>query len=33
MSNDRSQGGSTSEVPEVSSRYVPSSDDIVMHIR
>ena len=33
MSNDRSQGGSNSEVPEVSSRYVPSLDDIAMHIR
>ena len=33
MSNDRSQGGSNSDVPEVSSRYVPSPDDITMHIR
>ena len=33
MSNDGSQGGSNSEVPEVSSRYVPYSDDIVVHIR
>ena len=33
MSNERSQGGSNSEVPEVSSRYVPSTDDIAMHIR
>ena len=33
MSNDASQGGSNSEVPEVSSRYVPSLDDIAVHIR
>ena len=33
MSNDRSQGDSNSEVPEVSSRYVPSRDNIRMHIR
>ena len=33
MSNDRSQGGSNNEVPEVSSRYVPSPDDIAVHIR
>ena len=33
MSNDRSQGGSKIKVPEVSSRYVPSLDDIAVHIR
>ena len=33
MSNDASQGGSNSEVPEVSSRYVPSLDDLAVHIR
>ena len=33
MSNKRSQGGSNSEAPEVSSRYVPSPDDITTHIR
>ena len=33
MSNNRSQGGSNSEVPEVSSRYVLSLDDIAIHIR
>ena len=33
MSNEKGQDGSNSEVPEVSSHYVPSSDDIVMHIR
>ena len=33
MSNERSQGGSNSEVPEVSSHYLPSSDDIAMHIK
>ena len=33
MFNDKSHGGSNCEVPEVSSRYVPSPDDIAMHIR
>ena len=33
MSNDASQVGSNSEVPEVSSRYVPSLDDLAIHIR
>ena len=33
MSNDASQGGSNSEVPKVSSLYVPSLDDLVVHIR
>ena len=33
MSNDASQGGSNSEVPEVSSRYVPSLDNLVVHIK
>ena len=33
MSNDGSQGGSNSEVPKVSCRYVPSLDDIAVHIR
>ena len=33
MSNDTSQGGSNSEVLEVSSRYVPSLDDLAVHIR
>ena len=33
MSNERSHGGSNSEVPEISSHYVPSLDDIAMHIR
>ena len=33
MSNDVSQGGSNSEVPEVSSHYAPSLDDIAVHIR
>ena len=33
MSNDASQGGSNSEVPEVSSRYVPFLDDLPVHIR
>ena len=33
MSNEKSQGGSNSEVPEVSSRYVPSPNDIAIHIR
>ena len=32
MSNDASQGGSNSEVPEVSSNYVSSLDDIAVHI-
>ena len=33
MSKDRSQGGSNSEVPKISSRYVSSPDDTAMHIR
>ena len=33
MSNDAGQDGSNSEVPEVSSCYVPSLDDIAVHIR
>ena len=33
MSNDVSQGGSNSEVPEVSSHYASSLDDLVVHIR
>ena len=33
MSNDKSQGVPNSKVPEVSSRYVPSPDDIAMHNR
>ena len=33
MSNDASYGGSNSEVPEVSIRYVPSPDDVAVHIR
>ena len=33
MSNERSQRGSNSEVPEVSSRYMPSPDDIAMYIK
>ena len=33
MSNDKSQGGSNKEALEVSSHYVPSLDDIAMHIR
>ena len=30
MSNDASQGGFNSEVPEVSSRYVSSLDDLAV---
>ena len=33
MSNDVSQGDSNSEVPEVSSRYVPTLDDLAVHIK
>ena len=33
MSSDRSQGGSNSEDLDVSSHYVPSPNDIAMHIR
>ena len=33
MSNDGSQGGSNSDIPEVNSCYVPSPDDIAVHIR
>ena len=33
MSNDASRGGSNSEVPKVSSRYVASLDDLAVHIR
>ena len=33
MSNERSQGGSNSEVLEVNSRYVSSPNDIAMQIR
>ena len=33
MSNNASQGGSNSEVPEVSGRYVPPLNDITVHIR
>ena len=33
MSNDVSQSGSNSEVLEVNSRYVPSLDDLQVHIR
>ena len=33
MSSERSPVGSNSEVLEVNSRYVPSLDDIAMHIR
>ena len=33
MSDDASQGGSNSEVSKVRSHYVPSLDDIVVHIR
>ena len=33
MSEVRSQDGSNSETLEVSSRYVPSPDDIAMHIK
>ena len=33
MSDDASQGGSNSEVPEVTSRYVLSLDDLAVHIR
>ena len=33
MSNDTSQGGSNNEVPEVSSHYVPSLDELAVHIR
>ena len=33
MSNNGSHGGSNSEVPKVSSHYVPSLDDITVHIR
>ena len=33
MSNDVSQDGSNSEVLEVNSRYVPSLDDLAVHIR
>ena len=33
MSNDVSQGGSNSEVPKVNSRYVPSLNDLVVHIK
>ena len=33
MSNDVSQGGSNSEVPEVNSHYVPTLDDLAVHIK
>ena len=33
MSSVRRQGGSNSEILEVSSRYVPSPDDIAMQVR
>ena len=33
MSNDVSQGGSNSEVPKVSSRYVLTLDDLAVHIK
>ena len=33
MSNDVSHSGSNSEVLEVTSRYVPTLDDIVVHIK
>ena len=33
MSDERSQSGSNSEISEVSSRFVPSSDDIARCIR
>ena len=33
MSGERSQDGSNTEVPEVSSRYVSSPDDIAMYIK
>ena len=33
MSKERSQSDSNNEIPEVDSRYVPSSDDIAFYIR
>ena len=33
MSKERSQGGSNSKAPEVSSCYVPFQDDITIHIK
>ena len=33
MSNDVSEGGFNSEVPEVNSRYVPTLDDLAVHIK
>ena len=33
MSNDASQCGSNNEVPQVTSCYVPSLDDLAVHIR
>ena len=33
MLNVRSQGGSNREAPEVTNRYVPSPNDIAIHIR